>query len=72
MNKFDKERYIQLKMFDKEYHILSLSDRKKSTTLAFLLKNIYPYQTKKIEYTFSELGEKYYVNKKRLCIFGIN
>ena len=56
MNKFDKERYIQLKMFDKEYHILSLSDRKKSTILAFLLKNISPYQTKKIEYTFSELG----------------
>lgn len=56
MNKFDKERYIQLKMFDKEYDILSLSDRKKSTILAFLLKNISPYQTKKIEYTFSELG----------------
>ena len=41
MNKFDKERYNQLKMFDKEYHILSLSGEKKSTALVFFIKKKY-------------------------------
>lgn len=55
MNKFDKERYIQLKMFDKEYHILSLSDRKKINHLGFFIKKYMPIPNKKIEYTFQDL-----------------
>lgn len=68
MNKFDKERYNQLKMFDKEYHILSLSGGKDSTALAFFIKENMPEVHEKIEYVFYDTGldldETYtYLNK---------
>lgn len=68
MNEFDKNRYNQLKMFDKEYHILSLSGGKDSTALAFFIKENMPEVHKKIEYVFYDTGldldETYtYLNK---------
>ena len=38
MNEFDKNRYKQLKMFDKEYHLLSLSGGQDSKALTFFIK----------------------------------
>ena len=56
MNEFDKSRYNQLKMFEKEYHILSLSGGKDSTALAFFIKENMPEVHEKIEYVFYDTG----------------
>ncbi len=72
MNEFDKNRYKQLKMFDKEYHLLSLSGGQDSKALTFFIKENIPKVHEKFEYVCYDTEfnlEKTYAYLNKIKVF---